>query len=158
MSEDGSAPRRGAGLAQGDLDRLVSAYHRASQWRTDAAELIGEGRGRLVIAKVGATGVLVDLDVPDAACAGDGQLLAQDVIRAVTAARRDVATRLVESGERTFGPDAPQVATIREAAQARTEAPIEVVPSEEDHPAESPATPAAPARRADPPGGSFGQW
>lgn len=158
VSEDSSTPHRGNGLAKGDLGRLVSSYHRASQWRQDAAVLVGEGRGRLVIAKVDATGVLIDLDVPDAACTGDGQVLAQDVTRALTAARRDVATRLVESGERTFGADDPLVGTIRDAAEARSEARIEIDVDETASSVESPAASASPSRPTDPTSGSFGQW
>jgi hypothetical protein len=157
VTDDGRAPGR-AGLARADLDHLVAAYQQASRWRRDAAELVGEGRGRLVIATVDATGVLVDLDVPDAACTRDGRLLAEDVVRAVTAARHDVTTRLVQSGERTFGPEAPQLATIRDAAQARSEAPIRIDTAEADRSADGATGHAAPRRQPDTPGGSFGQW
>lgn len=156
MSEDVSTPGRGAIPAPRDLGGLVSAYQRASDWRKEAADLVGTGRGRLVIAKVDATGVLLDLDVPDSACTGDGQHLAQDVTRAITAARQDVAARLVESGERAFGAGTPHVDTIRDAAQARGSAPIEVEGTPE--PRDESASPANDTSTNRPAEGSAGQW
>ena len=150
-------PALGDRLAQGDLDRLVQRLHRATAWRTATAELTGQGRGRDVVAVVDARGVLRSLDVPDVACTGDGARLADDIVRAVTAAREDVAAQLTRSGRATFGEDAPEVSAIDAAATARSRAPI-VGSGETDgeggNPATAPAgTPATAPRSSNP-----GQW
>ena len=121
---DVDLPPVGQRLGQGDLDRLVQNFQRASQWQATTVSMTGEGRGRQVVAVVNARGVLQSLDIPDVACRADGAELARDVVQAVSAARSDVAEQLPAAGRITFGDESPEVATLAAAAAARSAASI----------------------------------
>ncbi len=102
----------GERLAQGDLDRLAARTRRALDWRQGLSGLHGEGRAHGIRAVCDAGGHLVDLSVPDAACADGGRALAESVLDALMAAREDVAEQVAGSGRAEFGEDSTEAETI----------------------------------------------
>ena len=102
----------GERLAQGDLDRLAARTRGAIAWRRGLGDLRGEGRAHGIRAVCDAEGHLVDLDVPDTACADGGRVLAEAVLDALMAAREDAAEQVARSGRAAFGEDSTEAATI----------------------------------------------
>ena len=102
----------GERLAQGDLDRLAARTRRALDWRHGLGGLRGEGRAHGIRAVCDAGGHLVDLSVPDSACADGGRALAESVLDALMAAREDVADQVAASARAEFGEDSSEAETI----------------------------------------------
>lgn len=118
----GMDPHRFEGDTPGatELHRLVEQARAAMAWRQQVEALRGRARSELgVEVEVSASGGVVAVTVPDAACADGGQAVTEQVLDAVLAAQRDLAEQLRRSSTDTFGEDSPAARTVSGALDTR---------------------------------------
>ncbi|MBM6405422.1 hypothetical protein JQN72_14345 [Phycicoccus sp. CSK15P-2] len=118
----GADPQRFAGETptETELGRLVAQAQAAMAWRASVDALRGRGRSADgVEAEVSASGGVVGVRVPDAACANGGQGVTEQVLDAVLAAQQDLAEQLRRSSAETFGEDSPAARTVATSTETR---------------------------------------
>ncbi len=103
-----------------ELQRLVEKAQAAMAWRASVEALRGRGRSEDgVEVEVSASGGVVSVTVPDAACTAGGEATATQVLEAVHAAQQDLAAQLRRSSADAFGEDSPSARTVAASLGAR---------------------------------------
>ncbi|KRE61336.1 YbaB/EbfC family nucleoid-associated protein [Nostocoides sp. Soil756] len=104
--------------AYGDIDAQIrEAQERADRsgaWAAQVQQLTGRGtalRGGVTV-EVDQGGTVVRLGISDAAAAHGGQMVAQAVLQANTAAQQDLRRRVEESTSAMFGAGSPTTAAV----------------------------------------------
>lgn len=103
-----------------ELQRLVEQAQAAMTWRASVEALRGRGRSEDgVEVEVSASGGVVSVTVPDAACTAGGEAAAGQVLDAVLAAQQDLAAQLRRSSTDRFGEDSSSARTVAASLESR---------------------------------------